>query len=49
MCVALVYFVFDSHELHCGIAGPSKACQLTMGFQVRSTPAAKCVLHDMGI
>ena len=23
-------FVFDSQELHCGIAGPPKACQLTM-------------------
>ena len=26
-------FVFDSQELHCGIAGPPTACRLTMGLQ----------------
>ena len=25
-------FVFDSQELHCSIAGPPKACRLTMGL-----------------
>ena len=25
-------FVFDSQELYCGIAGPPKACRLTMGL-----------------
>ena len=25
-------FVFDCKELHCGIAGPPKACRLTMGL-----------------
>ena len=25
-------FVFDSQELHCGIAGPPKARRLTMGL-----------------
>ena len=25
-------FVFDSQELHCGIAGPPKTCQLTMSL-----------------
>ena len=26
------FFVFDGQELHFGIAGPPKACRLTMGL-----------------
>ena len=30
--VLQILFVFDSQELHCGIAGALKACRLTMGL-----------------